>query len=293
MKYVCLGLILLLPVLMGAGCGNDDPPNGPVVFNRVKALNGRIYKRDVGQGTLSDPLEFSVTDAQDKPIIGAWVHFTLLEGDGILSADSIATGSNGKAVLDFTFTDSLGYAKLEASSAGKTPVEVMVRDSRLVFGVGGQGQFVILGDTYATVKALNGLPASIDLPPFWVTVANYEAELGVVLIIEDLDSNSMAGDNEPVIEIIVNDNEDDPPDPSNDYTGTNRDGLGIGSTIGDFKAALGAPFDPLGTPSIDEPPFYRRFEWPALGLIVYSTYTDNPALIDQMDAREIHIQPMP
>ncbi|UCC45747.1 MAG: hypothetical protein JSU65_07460 [Candidatus Zixiibacteriota bacterium] len=270
---------------MTAGCGDDKGDNSQTPAG-IKAINGLYYKQDVEDTILSPALKFAVTDGGGDYMAGQQVVFSLLEGDGALSRQNATTGSDGTVALGYTFTDTMGHAVVQASAPGVDSVEVTLRKSMLKTGSNGQGQFILLDDDYGTIKAFNGEPDTLVVDPFyWRFHAVYEASLGVVFIITDADSNEIAGDDELILEIIVNNNEDT--DTANDYKGTTPEGVGIGSTIGDAVAAYGTYSE--RTEDLTPPWWAWQYKWYSLRLVCYTLYHPNTDLENTFVIREIHI----
>jgi hypothetical protein len=110
-----------------------------------------------------------------------------------------------------------------------------------------------------SVKGFNGAPlADTPDPAFFLNYIDYEAALGVVVIVEDTNHSSTSQDQEPVYGIILN----------TIYSGTTLSGWGIGdlvaTLISEYGAATNVVFDPT-------PPAAWRYEWPTQGLTAYTT----------------------
>lgn len=254
---------ILLPVLtlMLAACGGDDKdnPNGPVPLDPgIYLANGPVYKGEAGTAGLTPQFKVGVADADGDLLTQSWLIVDLIRGDGTLP-DSVQTGSDGYATLSYTFSDTLGYADVQLMSRDYDTVLARLRanlmrpgDEQSVYDtlidntvtppetlilldtmtIAGQGEYIIFDDTYGSVKAVNGNPASVDVhPALWVTYANYEASRGVVVPMEDVVQDEVAQDFEPVLGVIVN----------SVYEGTTAGGVGIGSGIADFRAEYGQP----------------------------------------------------
>ena len=57
-------------------------------------------------------------DEHGKPIVGKTVRFSVLEGEGTLSAKTVETDARGKAGVTLTLGSSQGVNKVKASSEG-------------------------------------------------------------------------------------------------------------------------------------------------------------------------------
>ncbi len=215
----------------------------------VRAANGLYYKGTMGQNIETPLMQFWVAGPGGELVSKAYMHFRLIEGDGALSVgpnDSLHTDINGLATIFYNFSGTLGHAIVRVKVTGIDSLDVYIRASTLIPGDSGQGQYILLTDTYGMVKAFNGLPASIDTfvsqPCFYY--ANYEQALGVVAFIGDLGCNGIYSDSDPVVSVIVN----------TVYSGKTASGIGIGSRIAAIRAAYGAPdsitFDPTPPPAV-------------------------------------------
>ena len=228
-----LSLILIIGIVSGCGCSDDDPPKPPQPTGLV-AVNGEIYRGEMGNIVIDQPLEFGVNNSSGDYIADQWVHFTLLEGDGSLSADSIKSGSNGLVTLEYNFSGSFGYATIRAIARNIDTTAVYLRANVLIPGDHGQAQYVLLDDTYGDVVDFNGPPVAVDAyPSLEIAVVNYEATLGVVVVIYDPDADGVIEANSPVFSVIVVDSVYPQPPDNNTmsarYEGTTIDGIGIGS----------------------------------------------------------------
>jgi len=283
---------MILPVaavLTGCGCNGDEPPK-PTTPSGLIAIHGEFYRGEMGSATLDQPLQFAVADNSGGYVPGQWVHFALLEGDGDLSADSIKTGSDGKATLAYTFSGSLGHATIRAVARNLDTIYVYLRANVLIFGDHGQGQYVLLDDAYQDVLDFNGPPVSLDAyPQLGIVVANYESTLGVVVVIYDTDENGIIEPTSPVYEVIVVDSVDatppDSPTKAVRYEGTTVEGIGIGSHwLNDVRPVYGFPNflvfeDTLTPPTI-------KVIWDALHLTLWTRHSDSTAY--QIDVAETY-----
>jgi hypothetical protein len=216
------------------GVGSDTTAVKVVVEipHSVTALNGKYYKGSLGSSTLTPSLKFVCTDSTTQMLYKPWIHLSKLTGDGQISTDSLRPDASGKATFTYLFSDTIGQATLRAFVRGFDSTDVSLRADILTPGSHGQGQYVSFDDSYRVVKILNGLPASVDVDPAsWLTYANYEAALGVVVMINDLNQNSNADDAESVLGVIV----------TTKYQGKTKAGIGIGAAYHDVVAAYGAP----------------------------------------------------
>jgi hypothetical protein len=200
---------------------------------QVSSINGLYYKGTFGGGIILPGLTLQILDQASKPLIRPWLKFSVVEGDGTLSADSVLPGSGGIIFNDYEFDGQLGYGLVRAFVPGIDTIELKVRTSVIRFGADGQGQYVKLYDNYTDIVGLNGQPASVDHPeidkPLYYI--NYESALGVVPIVLDVDEDGSLENEDPIVEIILN----------TVYTGTTLEGISVGSSIGAIRSAYGTP----------------------------------------------------
>ena len=230
-----------------AGCGREKPvgPPPPPEPDKVLSVNGYYFKAVMGDTITDRPLNFSVEAENNAIFPDKWLYFDLLSGDGTLLADSIKTDAKGIAHLTYAFDGLLGHAEIQFLARDIDTSQIQIRANTLVPGIGGQAQYILFEDTYLDCKNYNGLPLSVDVDSsFWITYANYENALDVVIVIDDRDSSETAEDNEDVLAIIL----------TSGYTGKTKDSIGIGSTLNEIKAVYGQPdsiyFDAAQPPAL-------------------------------------------
>jgi hypothetical protein len=234
--------------------------------------NGLYYRGFLDSSRVSPAMSFRVTDAASAVMTKPWVHFSRIDGDGLLSADSLRPNLSGIASPAYTFGDSIGHAIIRAIVPGFDTADVNIRAQVLNSGPHGQGQYISLDDTYGTVKLIDGVPASNDVDPsYWITYANYEAATGVVVEIDDPNHNSQADDGEGVLGVIV----------TTIYGGKTHMGIGIGSSYASVVAAYGPPdslhYDPT-------PPAAYIIKYIHLGLVLIGVPADTS--IEQIEVSE-------
>ena len=71
-----------------------------------------------GETALSNPFIVEAMDEHGKPIVGKTVRFSVLEGEGTLSAETVETDAQGNARVTLTLGSSQGVNKVKASSEG-------------------------------------------------------------------------------------------------------------------------------------------------------------------------------
>ena len=72
----------------------------------------------IGRSALPKPFVVEAMDEHGKPIVGKPVQFSVLEGDGTLSAKTVETDARGKAQITLTLGRASGINKVKASSEG-------------------------------------------------------------------------------------------------------------------------------------------------------------------------------
>lgn len=223
----------------------------------LTADNGSYYKGAVGSSLLAPDLVITASDSVGV-VAGQWIHLNRFSGDGLLGADSLETDGTGKIRPVYTFSGISGSATIRAIWPSNDTLDVFLRASVLEPGITGQGQYVKIGDTYKTVKILNGPPERVDIDPNqWLTYAVYESSLGVVVILSDIDQDEIASDFETVHGVIVN----------GVFTGKFANGIGIGSTVG----AMASAFGPADTTYLDpSPPAAWVYLYRSLGLVIFA-----------------------
>ena len=75
-------------------------------------------QEDAPGATLKTPFVVEAMDEHGKPIVGQTVGFSVLEGEGTLSAKTVKTDARGKAQITLTLGRASGINKVKASSEG-------------------------------------------------------------------------------------------------------------------------------------------------------------------------------
>jgi hypothetical protein len=105
----------LLAVQSGlAGCGGDNlllPSAGQPA--KITVVSGNGQTGTVGQ-PLGQPIVVAVTDPEGRPVEGIEVAFVVPSGAGITPNDTVATGADGRATINYTLSTASGDQIVEA-----------------------------------------------------------------------------------------------------------------------------------------------------------------------------------
>ncbi|MBU0983930.1 MAG: hypothetical protein KKA42_08670 [candidate division Zixibacteria bacterium] len=257
------------------------------VPDSLVAVNGLYYRSVMGGNTQTPQIALRVIDDLGGVLRKPWIHLTIVEGDGALSADSIQPGGTELATVNYLFTGALGHALIRASVPGVDSVDLKVRASVLVTGAQGQIQYVYFADsadTYADVIGFNGLPDRVDytnLYGFPVAIAVYEANLALDFVIWDsaFPPNTVQG-HEPVLGGFVIDS-------AGITHPRTSDSIGIGSTIAEVRAIYGTEEATWYDPAI---PPAQVFNYGSQGLTFWTTVTGD-SVVFQMDVLRVDTSP--
>lgn len=259
---VCLLAIFII------SCGDDDPPNGGgKQAERISAVNGIKYKGIMGSDSLVPILEFAALDTNGRGMANKWIHFSLLEGDGAILADSLQSDSSGLVKTGYTFDGALGHAILRAWSPAFDSAEVRMRANTLIPGPTGQGQYVLFSDSYRDALDFNGSPVVLTpdpRPDVGLFYADYESALGVVVMVIDADLDGRIDDTSSIHGVIVN----------SVYPFKTADSLGIGSSYADVISAWGQP-DSVFRDSVIPPALTLRYDNPSRSWFFLDTVAAN------------------
>jgi hypothetical protein len=113
---------LLLAVQLGlVGCGGDDlllPSAGQP--SKISVVSGDGQTGTVGQ-PLDQPIVVAVTDPENRPVEGVEVAFVVPAGATIAPNDTVATGADGRATVNYTLGTSSGDQIVEARAKPVVP----------------------------------------------------------------------------------------------------------------------------------------------------------------------------
>lgn len=113
-------VVSALLALTALACGDDLTLPGEGEPARISIVSGDTQTDTVGQ-SLALPLVVKVTDSNGRLVEGVEVVFTLPAGSGVEPNDTILTGPNGEAAVDYTLSTTAGEQLVEARAAAITP----------------------------------------------------------------------------------------------------------------------------------------------------------------------------
>ena len=91
-----LAAVLTLAIAAAISCADSTGPSGPGPAARLARSSGDAQSGVAGE-ELSAPLEVIVTDASSRPVPGQAVVFSVAQGGGSLTAESVPSDANGVA----------------------------------------------------------------------------------------------------------------------------------------------------------------------------------------------------
>ena len=220
---------------------------------QLQIPNGRYFKGEMGSAIATPEMRFRVVDFAAQALRKVWVHFRLIDGDGALSLDSARAGANGLITLAYSFSGIRSDAVIRAVVPSVDSTDVLVRAKLLVPGNNAQAQYILLTDSYQTIKGFNGSPVAID--PYdgkYLRIANYESTLGFVAVIDDANHNDVADDPELVNTLVkVFADERTGLIVNTVNTDTTVEGIGVGSTYSKIRSLYGLPDSAFADPTPD------------------------------------------
>jgi hypothetical protein len=123
---ILAGAGLALSLMFTAACDDDDPvvPPVPTELNISGGNN-----QSIATNTASEPLMVTLLDQNDDPLAGRTVTWTIVTGDGTLSAGTSVTDAQGVATVTFTSNLTTGTVTVSATVMGVTPAtfDIMVQ----------------------------------------------------------------------------------------------------------------------------------------------------------------------
>lgn len=234
---------------------------------QIQAANGRYFKGTMGSAITSPSMKFRVVDFNAQTLRKVWVRFRMIDGDGTVVPDSAQAGTDGFSTATYAFSGGRADAVVRITVPGVDSIDVLVRANMLVPGANAQAQYILLSDSYQTIKGFNGLPIAIDpVPAKFLRVANYESSLGFVAVIDDANHNDIADDPEVVNTLVkVFGDERTGLIVNTVYDDTTAAGIGIGSNYASVRSAYGVPDAAYEDPTPDTLVMFYNF----LGLTLF------------------------
>ncbi|MFZ5979970.1 MAG: hypothetical protein ACOYVF_05005 [Candidatus Zixiibacteriota bacterium] len=246
-----------------------DSARVTVTVASLLILNGLYYKGEMGSDVLTPEIAMQVLGAGSQPLQDIWIKAAIIEGDGTLSADSVQPGSNDTAFLSYNFNGDLGHAVVRAWVENVDTTDLFLRAKTILPGDLFQGQYILYGDTYTTVEALNGSPDVVDNVGGGILAVVYESTRGAVFLVGEVGAiNGQISQMDTVYYIIITSPEG----------GATSDGLTVGSTYPEMVAALG---EPQSSYASDDYPADTILYYDSLGLLFWCNRSDT--VVNQVD----------
>lgn len=110
-------LPLVVVMLVSACTGSTEPRHGPA--SALVLVSNAMFTATVGT-TLAEPVVVRVTDDQDRPVPGAVVQFSIVQGAATLTATSDTTDGEGLARTTVVVGNTAGSIVVSASVTGIT-----------------------------------------------------------------------------------------------------------------------------------------------------------------------------
>ena len=228
---------LLLPIFLGAlafACGDSNPSDpgvGPP--SNILILAGATQQGVAGQPSAIAPAVL-ITDAQNRPVPGATVTFSIVSGGGSLSSTTATTNSTGVATVVWTLGSAFGQKVLQATSGSLGPVTFNATAIASDAGTLAFSQADPAGDTLGISPP--GEPRAIDLLSLrgdfkrdsLILTLTFTAP---VVPASNFAANSVSG----FIEIDIDDNAATGDDPFSNFFGASAN-LGIEYAVSLFDA---------------------------------------------------------
>jgi len=140
MNIMHIRALVILAVLVGvAGCG-DGSRLQPIVATRMVSLEGDAQTGTAGS-SLPQPLRVLVTDAEDNPVPGIVVNWSVIDGGGSITPTS-TTDASGNALATFSLGPAVAEQHAQAQVSGSSLAPVVF--TATATAPGGNG-LVVLG----------------------------------------------------------------------------------------------------------------------------------------------------
>jgi hypothetical protein len=139
-------LVLLLALACKDGTA---PPSGPPA--RIEVTSGASFSGSVGT-LLGTPLAVRVVDKDGRVVSGVIVRFTIVEGPGSVSPQSVTSGRRGEAQTRLTIGPTAGIYRVHATVSGVDGLGAFIGEAvpgavARVVVTPGQARLVAVGDT--------------------------------------------------------------------------------------------------------------------------------------------------
>jgi hypothetical protein len=232
---------------------------------KLTAVNGPYYTGMLDSSRLSPTLAFTCMSQTGQTLLKPWIHFVRVVGDGQVSADSLRPTAQGVANFTYTFSDTNGYALLEAFVRGFDTIRVSARADILTPGYHGQAQYVTFDETCSVLKVFNGLPDAI-YPDGGIVYVVFGDAAGLAFAILDDNYDGVAQDGESVFAAIA----------GFGYRGKTNKGIRIGAHYSDVVAAYGSP-QTFEKDTLDVPNLWE-IGYPSRGVDFFARLSDTTVI---------------
>jgi hypothetical protein len=118
--------VALALALIVAGCAEEDVSGPSDRVTELQVLSGDLQVYTVGQ-QLPEPLVVRAVDASDQPVPGVLVSFVVVEGEGVLSAESDTSDGHGEVRAGWTLGPGAGAQAVEARFSGWPSGKIITR----------------------------------------------------------------------------------------------------------------------------------------------------------------------
>ena len=112
---------LLLPALLTFCGGGDGPTDGTSAPTVIQMVGGNDQSATIGS-SIANPLVVEVLDARGRAVGGQSVAWSVVEGNGTLSAPTSVTNASGEARTFLQFGSTPGLHRVRATLGTLSPV---------------------------------------------------------------------------------------------------------------------------------------------------------------------------
>src|SRR5688572_13371248 len=138
---------LLLPALLTFCGGGDGPTDGTPSPTVIQMVGGNDQSATIGS-SLTNPFVVEVLDTRGRAVGGQTVTWSVVEGNGTLSAPSSVTNASGEARIFLQLGSTPGPHRVRATLGTLSPVSfsatALPRAAAQVIAASGSGQSAIV-----------------------------------------------------------------------------------------------------------------------------------------------------